>query len=121
MPWYGWFPWILFVVTLAGFIIYMVMKRPKTSAELRATLQRMDREYREMKSKLEVEKVARQKAEGERAAAELSKLELEHSEKLKALEGKEQDDFERAKVDPESGVNFINDLLRDNDTSDSTS
>ena len=117
MPWYGWLFLVLWIVTVAVLIIYALVKRPKTPDELRKKLEAMDLEYKSMKRKLDAEKLARQKAEGERATAELAKLELEHSEKLKALEGKERDDFEAAKHDPESGVSFIRGLLGDDEPS----
>ncbi len=117
MPWYGWLPWILFVVVAAGFIIYVVVRRPKTPAELRDKLAAMDRDYKAAKAELVKEKVARQTAEDQRAASELKLLETQHAERLKALDEKERKDYEETKDDPQSGVNFINGLLGGDDPS----
>lgn len=115
--WYTWLPWILFVVVGAGFIIYVVVRKPKTPAELREQLAAMDRNYKAAKVDLVKEKVARQKAESERATKELQLLELQHAEKLEALKAKEREDYEKAKADPQSGIDYINNLLGGNDHS----
>jgi len=117
MPWYGWLPWILFIFTGAGFIIYLVIRKPKTPAELREQLAMMERDYKAMKAELVTEKVARQNAEKDKAVKELELLELQHAERLKALQEKEQKDYEDAKKNPQSGVDFINALLRGDDPS----
>lgn len=121
MPWYGWLPWILFVLVTAGFIIYVVVRKPKTPAELREQVAKLDREYKAAKAELVKEKVARQKAEKDKAAKELELLELQHAERLKALKEKEQKDYEAAKNDPQSGVDFIRGLLDGDDSQDSPS
>lgn len=121
MPWYGWLPWILFVLVTAGFIIYVVVRKPKTPAELREQVAKLDREYKAAKAELVKEKVARQKAEKDKAAKELELLELQHAERLKALKEKEREDYEAAKNDPQSGVDFIRGLLDGDDSQDSPS
>lgn len=117
MPWYGWLPWILFVVVGAGFIIYVVVRKPKTPAELRNQLATMTKDYNVLKAELVKEKVARQNAEKDKAVKELELLELQHTERLKELKEKERKDYEEAKKNPKDGVDFINAFLRGDDGS----
>ena len=115
MPWYGWVGWIVLLLVIVGILIYflVIRKKPKNVAELEKQLAKFDKDLRDAKAQLVTKAVAEKKAEDSRAAMELELLELKHAKRLKELTAKEKADYEKAKADPQSGVDFMLDLLGD--------
>jgi len=113
MPWYGWLGWILMLAAIVGILIYFLVrkKQPANLAEAKLRLREMEDELRKAKAKAVEEAVARKKAEAAKAATEMKLLEATHKEQLEALKGKEKEDYEKAKQDPSSGVDYMRDLL----------
>lgn len=108
-------PWILVIALAAALIIYIVIqsRKPTSYKELKLKFDEVDRKRKEAEAALIKEKVSRQNAEKERAKHELALLETKHKEKLEELDDKERKVYEKAKDDPQSGVDYINSLLGD--------
>jgi len=113
MPWYGWLGWIVLLAVIVGILIYflVIKKKPKTVAEMEEKLAQLNKDLKEAKAQLVNKALAQKKAEDNRAAMELELLELKHKEKLEALGEKEKADYENAKKNPQSGVDYMRDLL----------
>ncbi len=114
MPWYAWLMLVLLVCVVAASVIYILMvSRRRTPEELRNELDKSKKAEADAKAKLDIERIAREKAEKERAANELALLELQHKKELEALSEMEKEEYEKAKKDPQSGIDFMRDLLGD--------
>lgn len=115
MPWYAWLFLILFLLSWIGFLLYFVFrKKPGVdTAKTELKLKEYEEELRLAKSRIAIEVLERQTAEKKKAEAEIALLEETHKDQLAKLEGKEKNDFEKAKADPTNGVDFIRDFLSD--------
>ena len=114
MPWYAWIMLVFLILTICAFVIYiLVVNRRLAPEEVRKELEKSKKAEKEAKEKLIEEKLARKKAEKERAAKELAYLELVHKKDLERLGEKEKVEYEKAKEDPQTGVDFMRDFLGD--------
>lgn len=113
MPWYGWLGWILMLAAVVGFLIYFLVrkKQPASLAEAKLKLNEMEKELKGAKAKAVTEAVARKEAEKKTIEAEKKLLEESKKARLAALKEKEGEDYEKAKADPESGVDYMRDVL----------
>jgi len=111
MPWYGWIAWILLILVSCAFALFLVLRKPKSPQELRDKLKRVEADYRTLKAQLAREKIARKKAEDEKAQVMLKALEETYSRKLASLSKEERKEYERLKADPDSGVDFVREWL----------
>jgi predicted Holliday junction resolvase-like endonuclease len=110
----GWIGWIaLLVVIVAVLLIYflVIRKTPKDIADLKADLQARDQALEDAAKLFTEEQEKRKAAEKAKTELEFTLLEQQHKEKLDALEGQEKKDLEKAKDDPQGGIDFINNLL----------
>lgn len=114
MTWKVWLPWVLvalLVVALLIWIIIWIRKKPEGIKLIEAKLDMRKKQVNVLKEALEAEQRARKKAERQRAEHELAFLEEQHKDQIKALGDKERDELEKAKKDPESGAEYMRDLL----------
>ena len=106
MKWYTWLPWILFVLTLAGSIIWYVVQKSKwVTAKLK--MSNLERQAAQRIAKVEVEAEVEIRKQKEQTTKALAKLEEVFKTQLEGLTNEERVEYEKAKVDPESGVNFV--------------
>lgn len=122
MQWYGWLGWILMLASIVGILIYFLVKKkqPASLTEANLRLKQIEDELQKEKEKVIKESEARKKAEAMQAATEIKLLEETHKKKIEALNKKEKKDYEAAKNDPTSGVDYMRELLGV-DTGDSAS
>lgn len=114
MDWKIFVPWLLFGVTVIGiliYIIYTIRNRPKGLSELKAEIKRLETENKEYRLKVIEDGVKLKNAEKEKAKLELDSLEKENQETLAKLSEEKKREFEKAKKDPRSGIDYINSLL----------
>lgn len=112
MPWYGWAGWIVLLLVAIGILIYfLVRKKPEGMAGIEKQLTDSEAALKAARAQVDSEIAARKAAEAERAKQELALLEQTNRDRLTALSEKEKTDYEAAKADPQSGVDYIRDLL----------
>lgn len=113
MPWYGWLGWILMLTASTGFLLYFVLrkKQPANLAEAKLKLREMEDSLTKANEAIVAGAKVRKEAERKSAAMELKYLEEKHKAGIEALEEKERADYEKAKEDPESGIDYMRDLL----------
>jgi len=107
-------PWALFGLLLVGvlaYTIYRLKNRPTGLAPIKANLKaseaKVDKYHAELAAKAyQLKEEARQNTE-----MQVKLLEAQHSDKLKALGNKERQEYEKAKKDPQSGVDHMRKLL----------
>lgn len=113
MPWYGWLGWILMLCAIGGILIYFLVrkKQPANLAEAKLKLREIEDELKKTKTRLVEETLAKKQQEKEKAKIEMELIEVKYKEQLETLKGKEREDYEKAKTNPETGVNFMRDFL----------
>lgn len=107
-------PWALFGLLLVGvlaYTIYRLKNRPKGLAQIKANLKASEAKVAKQHAEIKAAAIDLKVAERIKAEAEVKLLEAQHSDKLKALDTKERDEYEKAKDDPESGVDHMRKLL----------
>ncbi len=80
-------------------------------AEAQLKLRELEDELKKAKQKVIEEALARRNAEKQAAVMEMKYLESEHRDKIEALKGKEKENYEKAKTDPKSGIDYMRGLL----------
>lgn len=110
------------LASIVGILIYFLVKKkqPASLTEANLRLKQIEDELQKEKEKVIKESEARKKAEAMQAATEIKLLEETHKKKIEALNKKEKKDYEAAKNDPTSGVDYMRELLGV-DTGDSAS
>lgn len=112
MQWYTWLPWVLLFILIVGIILYFVFKpKPKTLTELNNKVKELEETARNQKNELVALKVQKINAEKAQAKAELDLLEKEYGKQLQDLSLEERKNYEKAREDPKSGVDYIKSLL----------
>lgn len=112
MAWYNWLPWILLLLLIIGIILYTIFKpKPKTMTQLQNKVKELEELARNQKNELVAEKVKKNNAEKAQAKAELALLEKSYAKQLEDLSLQERKNYEKAREDPKSGVDFIKSLL----------
>lgn len=101
----------LLIVGLLVLTIILIRKKPEGIKLIEDKLDFREKQINALKAELEAEKLAREKAEKQRAENELALLEEQYKDQIKALGDKERDEFEKAKKDPESGAEYMRRLL----------
>jgi len=96
-----------------GFLLYFVLrkKQPANLAEAKLKLREMEDSLTKANEAIVAGAKVRKEAERKSAAMELKYLEEKHKAGIEALEEKERADYEKAKEDPESGIDYMRDLL----------
>jgi len=112
MEWYGYFFLILFLLTLISFILYIIFKPSnKSLSKIRLQLQRKEEDYRKLKSHFVKESVHRKDLEKEVVKLQLKELESKFSYDLATLSKREKEEYEKAKLNPKDGIDFIKSLI----------
>lgn len=109
-----WVPWVIVGALVLLILIYVIVRlvnRPKGLAEVNAKLAEAEAKLQAMVARLKQEQTSKEMAERERAKAQLQLLESAHADKIKQLSEKERAEYEKAKDNPESGVDFMRSML----------
>lgn len=113
MQWYTWLPWVLFGLTVIAVLLYFIFKPKNLSLEeTKSKLKDLEELARTQKNDLIKERVLRVNAEKAQAKTELEFLESTYKKQLEDLSLEERRAYEKAKSNPKSGVDFINNLLK---------
>lgn len=110
MPWYGWLSLVLFLVTLAAWIVWWLVLRSRRVNAV-AKVARLEKDLERTLVILEEERAARVRAEQIKVKRDLAVLEENHKVELEKLNAEERENYEKIKENPQAGVDFVLGLL----------
>lgn len=112
MKWYVWLPWILFILTIAGFVVWYFIQKTKT-ANIRLELEKVEKETQIKITILEAEAEARIKEQEAKTKETLDRLEQTYRTQLNDLSKRARSEYSKIKKNPQSGIDFILDFLNE--------